>query len=145
MTRMRRPPTFMPGMPSSQPVMTWPWPSGNWNGWAPRDQDESNSSPVDHDIPTYCIEASWPFLTAGPLPTTRSFLISDVGGSLSGLVISGLLLRSLALGTAGAWPVVASGSAGVVSAAGAVAELVPVEAEPESLSSPQPAANRARA
>src|SRR6476469_1482562 len=71
--------------------------------------------------------------------------MSAVGGSPAGVAILGLLERSLALETAGASPVVALASA-VVVGAGVVAELVPVEAEPESLLSlPHPAASRARA
>ena len=35
MTSTRRPPTFMPGMPWSQPWMTWPWPIVNSNGLLP--------------------------------------------------------------------------------------------------------------
>src|SRR3954454_2065274 len=105
--------------------MTWPWPSGKLNGW-PRFHEASNSLPVDHESPTYWTVASWPGLTAGPLPTTRSFLTSDVGGVPRGLAIFGLLVRSLALATAGAAPAAAGGAAVVAAAAGAVAEFVPV-------------------
>jgi hypothetical protein len=41
--RRRRPPTFIPTSPWSQPGITWPWPSVNWNGALPRFQEESNS------------------------------------------------------------------------------------------------------
>ena len=42
----RRPPTRMPGTPSSRPVITWPAPRGKVNN-SPRSQDASNCSPVD--------------------------------------------------------------------------------------------------
>ena len=42
---LRRPPTFMPCTPWSQPGITCPLPSLNWNG-CPRFHDASNSSPV---------------------------------------------------------------------------------------------------
>src|SRR4051794_26190006 len=113
MTSSRRPPTFMPLMPSSQPWMTCPWPSGNWNGW-PRAHEASNCSPVDHELPTYWTVANWPGLIAGPEPVTRSFLISFVGGSPDGVVISGFFLRSVGSLTAGACPDVAFGWAGAV-------------------------------
>ena len=48
MTSSRRPPTFMPGMPSCQP---WIRPrSGNWM-LSPRFHDESNSSPDSYSTP----------------------------------------------------------------------------------------------
>lgn len=50
MVSLRRPPTFMPLTPISQPLMTWPPPSPNANG-SPRFQDASNSAPVDCATP----------------------------------------------------------------------------------------------
>ncbi len=44
----RRPPAFMPGMPSCQPLMRLP--SGNVIDW-PRLQEESNSSSVSKSTP----------------------------------------------------------------------------------------------
>ena len=51
MTSWRRPPTFMPCTPWSQPLMTWPTPSRNRSG-SPRLYDASNSSPVEWATPT---------------------------------------------------------------------------------------------
>jgi hypothetical protein len=51
MTSLRRPPTFMPTTPRSQPAITWPPPSWKLNGWR-RFQDESNSLPVECATPT---------------------------------------------------------------------------------------------
>src|SRR3954471_305264 len=89
--------------------MTWPWPSGNENGW-PRSHDASNCLPVDQELPTYWTVTLSPAFAAGPWPTTRSFLISELGGSPEGMAIFGLCLRSLAFATATAPP----GAAAVV-------------------------------
>ena len=51
MTSWRRPPTFMPWTPVSQPEMTWPTPRRNCSG-SPRLYDASNSSPVEWATPT---------------------------------------------------------------------------------------------
>ena len=51
MTSLRRPPTFMPCTPWSQPAMTWPTPSLNRSG-SPRFQLASNSSPEEKETPT---------------------------------------------------------------------------------------------
>ncbi len=51
MTSLRRPPTRIPTMPSSQPAMTMPTPSRKSSG-APRFHDASNSSPVEWATPT---------------------------------------------------------------------------------------------
>ncbi len=37
MMSSRRPPAFMPTTPSSQPLMTWPFPSVKLNGWPSHD------------------------------------------------------------------------------------------------------------
>src|SRR4051812_6510048 len=93
MISRRRPPWRMPTMPWSQPGMTIWAPSSNGNGW-PRSQDASNSSPVDHDAPTYCIVSLSPAFAFRPLPLTMSLITSWVGGSPSGLTILGFLLVS---------------------------------------------------
>jgi len=49
MTSMRLPPTFMPGMPCSQPSITPPV-MFTGKGWF-REYDESKISPVEHDTP----------------------------------------------------------------------------------------------
>src|SRR5690349_5919597 len=83
---------------------------------------------------------------AGPLPCTRSFLISVVGGSPDGASISGFFFRSVAFLMTGTCPVVAFGWAGsVVVDAGVVAAFVPVDLDSDFLSSPQPAAISATA
>src|SRR5690348_4057983 len=47
---LRLPPTFIVATPSSQPLITCPWPSTNSNGW-PRSTDESNFFPfVSHPV-----------------------------------------------------------------------------------------------
>jgi hypothetical protein len=51
MTSWRRPPTFMPATPWSQPAITWPRPSVKLNG-SPRFHEASNSSPEEKDTPT---------------------------------------------------------------------------------------------
>lgn len=51
MVSWRRPPTFMPWTPWSQPAMTWPTPSWNFSG-PPRFQLASNSSPEENATPT---------------------------------------------------------------------------------------------
>ena len=51
MTSRRRPPTFMPCTPWSQPEMTWPTPRRNDKG-SPRLYDASNSSPEEWETPT---------------------------------------------------------------------------------------------
>ena len=50
-TRRRRPPTFMPATPSSQPAMTWPAPRRN-SKVSPRSHEASNCWRVRHETPT---------------------------------------------------------------------------------------------
>ena len=95
MTSRRRPPTFIPAMPWSQPGMTWPPPSGNVNGSLPRSHEESNCSPVDHELPTYWTDTLSPGSAALPLPLTMSVDCSSAGGSPSGFATSGFFFRSL--------------------------------------------------
>src|SRR5579859_254520 len=77
MISLRRPPTFMPGMPSSQPLMTWPWPMVTAKG-EPRSRLESNLVPLVSQ-PVYCIERASPATAFCPVPTTRSLYWSPSG------------------------------------------------------------------
>src|SRR5690349_16483696 len=77
----------MPRMPSFQPSMTWPG-MVNENG-CPRVQEASNTLPSDHDAPTYCTVTLSPAFTLGPVPLTRSRVISTLGGCPAGLGIFG--------------------------------------------------------
>ena len=78
MVSLRRPPTFMPGMPCCQPWMTW-----SRENWAalPRDHEESNSLPEAAPMPTYCADtpthtaperATFPVLGIAGQPDVRS-------------------------------------------------------------------------
>src|SRR5919198_2836734 len=98
MMSLRRPPTFMPTTPWSQPWMTFPWPSVNWNGFLPLDHEESNSLPFLNRTPTYWTETVSPDLAAGPVPTMRSCASSFVGGLPGPLGTFGFLLRSASPG-----------------------------------------------
>ena len=51
MVNSRRRPTFIPTMPSSQPLITESLPSPKVNG-SPKVQDASNSSPLSYPTPT---------------------------------------------------------------------------------------------
>ena len=51
MISSRRPPTFIPTRPWSQPLITEPWPSVNGNVWL-RFHEESNSLPPLYSTPT---------------------------------------------------------------------------------------------
>src|SRR3954452_8269218 len=146
MTSSRRPPSFIPATPLSQPAMTWPWPSGKVNGW-PRFHEASNSLPVDHESPTYWTVTVSPAFAAGPLPTTRSFLIRSGGGSPCGAASFGFCLRFFAFATVGASPgfeagvvSVAAGAAAVSVWAGALLSLFLSSSDP-----PHPAAASASA
>src|SRR4051794_40229285 len=113
MINSRRPPGLMPTRPWSQPLITEPLPSWNWNGW-PRSHDESNSLPSTYVTPTYCMERRSPFFAALPLPSTMSFTTSFLGGGPVGFGTAGLVFVSFilvdALGAAG---VVGAGPAGM--------------------------------
>ena len=75
MINSRRPPTFMPGTPWSQPWITWPCPSGKLKV-CPRFQEASNSFLVVHEYPSYCTVTDSPALAAAPVPTIRSLASS---------------------------------------------------------------------
>ena len=109
MTSSRRPPSFIPAMPWSQPGMTWPPPSGNVNGSLPRSQEASNCAPVDHELPTYWTETLSPGSAALPLPLTMSVFCSSAGGSPSGCAISGFVSRSLPILSTATVPPAGSG------------------------------------
>src|SRR4051794_36663348 len=95
MTRTRRPPTFMPGMPWSQPWMTWPWPIVNANGWRPFCQEVSNSLPVSKSVPTYCTVTLSPDLASAPVPVTTSEAWSSLGAVPVAFGTVGFLDRSV--------------------------------------------------
>src|SRR5438445_661950 len=88
MVSFRRPPTFMPGIPSDQPAIT-PL-SGNVIGSAPRSHDESNCRFDDQDTPTYCAVTLSVAFASSPVPTLMSSLWSSHGGSPSGMTTVGL-------------------------------------------------------
>jgi hypothetical protein len=114
--------------------MTWPAPSGNWSGSAPRSHEASNCWPVDHELPTYWTETRSPALAALPLPLTMSFVYSSAGGSPDGCATAGFSVRSsLIVPTSGSPAGAGSGVASAVAAGGEDAG---------SSSSPQEAANR---
>src|SRR5262245_38132469 len=77
MPSRRRPPTFIPGMPSCQPLIT-PL-SEKVAGW-PREYDESKILPVEQDTPMYWTVTLAPLATSAPVPTTRSLVTRAVGG-----------------------------------------------------------------
>src|SRR5215212_9543742 len=111
MTSSRRPPSFIPDTPWSQPGMTWPAPSGNVNGSVPRSQEASNCSPVDHESPTYWTATTSPVFAALPLPLTMSTVCSPAGGSPAGCATAGFAIRSLLTPFARSAGVVAAGAA----------------------------------
>src|SRR4051794_9761130 len=84
----------MPTSPWSQPGITMPAPSLNLNGCLPRLHEESNSCPVLHETPTYCIVSVSPDSATLPLPCTTSRTCSDPGGLPRGFGIAGLTLMS---------------------------------------------------
>src|SRR5690348_15585223 len=79
MVSTRRPPTFIPASPLSQPGMTWPAPSGNENGW-PWFHEASNSVPFSYRTPSYCTVTVSPGFAALPCPLARSLIFSCAGG-----------------------------------------------------------------
>src|SRR3954453_10186165 len=93
MVSRRRPPTFMPATPWSQPPMTMPWPSWKVNG-SPRSQLASNWEPVDQEWPTYCMVQRLPDTASGPSPSVRSSMTRSAGGGPSGMVICGFSMWS---------------------------------------------------
>src|SRR4051794_23315552 len=95
MTSTRRPPTFMPGTPWSQPWMTWPWPTVNSNGFLPRSHDASNCLPFLNSTPTYWTLTLSPALASLPLPTTTSVPCSSLGAAPVAFGIAGFLDRSV--------------------------------------------------
>src|SRR3954454_10043335 len=95
MISSRRPPTFMPATPWSQPGITCCAPIWNGNGFLPRSHDASNCLPVLQATPTYWTLTLSPAFAALPLPTTTSFDCSSVGGSPVGFGIVGFLVVSL--------------------------------------------------
>ena len=134
MTSSRRPPSFIPAIPWSQPGMTCPAPSGNSSG-CPLFQEASNSPPVDHALPTYCMETVSPALAVLPLPLTMSSVTSSAGGEPAGLSTAGFSERSLEI-VAGS---ISPGASAVASAVGSGVAAVSC-----SSSSPHAAAKRAR-
>jgi len=48
--RVAASPVFMEAKPSSQPLITWPWPMVNLKGF-PRETEESNCDPSDLSVP----------------------------------------------------------------------------------------------
>ena len=78
MISLRRPPTFMPGMPSVQPGMTlvqspepWALASRITQSGVPRGRLESNSVPFASQ-PVYWAWTVAPFRTVSPVPGSRS-------------------------------------------------------------------------
>src|SRR4051794_10558284 len=94
MVSLRRPPTFIPSSPCSQPEMTWPEPSVTSSGCLPRSHEASNCLLLSYSTPTYCTESLSPFLAAAPLPTTRSSTLSCFGAAPVDFGIFGFLERS---------------------------------------------------
>src|ERR1700679_628256 len=94
MMSRRLSPTFMPATPWSQPLMTWPVPTGNRKGWPPV-REVSNSLPLlsfadaSYTQPVYWTTAIFPAVTAAPLPALSSMdcieLTPLVGATALGL------------------------------------------------------------
>src|SRR3954452_17840667 len=89
MVSTRRPPSFMPATPWSQPGMTWPPPSGNSKG-CPRSHELSNTVLSSQRAPTYWTLTFDPALAVAPVPFLMSLITSFAGGSPPGDVIVGL-------------------------------------------------------
>src|ERR1043165_1246259 len=70
MVSLRLPPTFMPGTPSSRPLISSPAPSAKSSG-SRRARLESNCFP-SASRPTEGITTSWPASAVAPRPSTRS-------------------------------------------------------------------------
>src|SRR5213082_1057721 len=143
MISCRRPPTFIPTTPLSQPGMTMPPPSLNWNGWW-RSHDASNCLPVEYAIPTYWTETVLPVFATAPLPFTMSRILSEVGGVPVGRPIGGFLPSFVSPG-AGGTRLGPFGAAGLVLVEVAVPDEPPAGIALVLLLPPQPAALRARA
>src|SRR5829696_963222 len=94
MVSSRRPPTFIPSTPRSQPGITMPAPSWKMNG-SPRSQEASNSLPLLKLTPTYWTVTSSPAFASGPVPASRSSISSFLGGAPFGTVTSGLVFSAV--------------------------------------------------
>src|ERR1043165_4024771 len=90
MTSWRRPPTFIPGTPWSQPWITRPWPSTKLNG-SPRSQEASNCFLVEKETPTYWTVTFLPGTASAPVPTMRSVFCNVVGALPDGTDTDGFL------------------------------------------------------
>src|SRR6516225_1566074 len=101
MIRVRFPPTRMPATPSSQPLMTRPWPITKVNG-ALRSRELSNFAPLPSGLfgsysqPVYCTTAALSDTASAPVPCLVSIFFSEV------IVASNLLCSGLGDGVAGA-------------------------------------------
>ena len=94
-TSTRRPPSFMPSTPWSQPGMTMPWPSGNVERLAAAVPGGVELRAVlVAATPTYWTLTVSPALAFGPVPFLRSLITSSSGGvGLSGRDLDRRLLR----------------------------------------------------
>jgi len=126
MISSRRPPTFMPTTPLSQPGITCPAPSVNVKGWLVH--DDWMTLPLEYVASTYWTFTLSPGAAAVPVPLMRSALSNVFGGAPAGTV------------TVGALPAVPTGerSAGGMGAMaikppppGAVVEVAPDATEPD--------------
>jgi len=93
MTSARRPPSFMPGMPLTQPSTIPGETSVVSNGFLPH--EESNSLSLEYATPTYWTVTFSPALAARPLPVTTSLVTSSIGGRPGKLDSVGLRSRSV--------------------------------------------------
>lgn len=89
MMSLRRPPSFIPGIPCCHPGMTWL--RGNVTAW-PLLHEESNVAPVDHETPVYCTVTVDPFAATAPVPSWMSWITRVHGGEPFGTFTSGLLV-----------------------------------------------------
>ena len=71
MKSSRRPPTFIPATPASQPGITWPEPSVNSKADRPACRDESKTVP-SVSMPVYCTVSVLPTVAVAPAPVTIS-------------------------------------------------------------------------
>src|SRR5580704_5455537 len=96
MISFRLPPTFMPGIPWSQPGTTCPTPI--WSVYAPRPawRLESKGGPPVDSHPVYWTVMFIPLLATSPVPTVRSTYLSP-----SGYVVTGSPAPSLKLSVPG--------------------------------------------
>src|SRR5260221_4656502 len=72
MTRRRLPPTCIPGMPSSQPEITWCCPRVRGKALRPDWREVSNRVPVDCSQPVYITLTLSPVLITAPQPAAMS-------------------------------------------------------------------------